>query len=188
MRAFFVKWIAKWPTVQDLATATEDDVRAIWAGLGYYRRCGVAVQLCNLVVLTFSTCNVLGALTCALACCCSCDACACRAAFLLKGAQHVVDNLGGKLPGTAAQLAKIPGIGPYTSAAIASIAFGEPAAAVDGNVMRVMARLLTLPGNPKEKTFVSAVTLAATNTIDTARPGDFNQAVMELGATRLIRL
>jgi A/G-specific adenine glycosylase len=94
----------------------------------------------------------------------------------------VVNNMSGRLPSSATELTKIPGIGPYTSAAIASIAFGETAAAVDGNVMRVMARLFTLPGNPKEKAFVAAVTAAAVSTLDPVRPGDFNQALMELGA------
>ena len=97
-----------------------------------------------------------------------------------------MDSLSGDMPRTAADLSKIPGIGPYTSAAIASIAFGEPAAAVDGNVMRVMARLFTLPGNPKEKAFVASVTAAATSTLDSQRPGDFNQAVMELGVLHYV--
>lgn len=107
----------------------------------------------------------------------------CRAGFLLKAAKHVVEELQGKLPESAAELAKIPGIGPYTSAAIASIAFGQANAAVDGNVMRVMARLRTIPGTPKDRAFVVAVGAAAQGVLDAARPGDFNQAVMELGAT-----
>jgi A/G-specific adenine glycosylase len=107
----------------------------------------------------------------------------CRAAFLLKGAMYVVNSLGGALPSTASELAKIPGIGPYTSAAIASIAFNEAAAVVDGNVMRVMSRLFKIPGNPKEKAFTNAVAVAASSMLHLQRPGDWNQAVMELGAS-----
>ena len=106
----------------------------------------------------------------------------CRAAFLVKGAKHVADNLDGQLPQTAAELTTIPGIGPYTSAAIASIAFGEQVAAVDGNVMRVMARLCTIPGTTKERAFTAAVAGASQALLAKQRPGDFNQAVMELGA------
>ena len=95
----------------------------------------------------------------------------------------MMDELQGELPSTAAELARIPGIGPYTSAAVASIAFGQAAAAVDGNVMRVMARLRTIPGTPKDRSFVVAVGAMAQAVLDTQRPGDFNQAVMELGAT-----
>jgi A/G-specific adenine glycosylase len=105
-----------------------------------------------------------------------------RAGFLLKGAKHVVNDLDGKLPETAAQLAKIPGIGPYTSAAVASIAFNEAIAAVDGNVHRVMARLFAIPGTVKEKAFCDAVGAAAGSLLCHSKPGDFNQAVMELGA------
>ena len=72
-----------------------------------------------------------------------------RARYLLDGAQHVMRNLGGALPTTARELQGIPGVGPYTSAAIASIACGERAAVVDGNVVRVLARLRRLAGDPR---------------------------------------
>ncbi|CAD7703813.1 unnamed protein product [Ostreobium quekettii] len=104
-----------------------------------------------------------------------------RAAFLLKGAKHLVDELGGAFPETANELKRIPGIGPYTSAAVASIAFGECAAAVDGNVIRVVSRLRALSGDPKKLTATHAV--LAGELLDKQRPGDFNQAMMELGAT-----
>lgn len=98
-----------------------------------------------------------------------------RAANLLKGAQFVVERFGGRFPATAAELQEIPGVGPYTSAAVASIAFGEATAAVDGNVHRVMARLLTIPGATTERAFQAAVTAAAGELLDASRPGDWNQ-------------
>jgi A/G-specific adenine glycosylase len=84
---FFTKWMKKWPTVQDLAKASLEEVNEMWAGLGYYR----------------------------------------RAKFLHEGAKMIVKELEGKLPQTAKELEKIPGIGRYTAGAIASIAFGEAA-------------------------------------------------------------
>jgi A/G-specific adenine glycosylase len=95
----------------------------------------------------------------------------------------VAEKLGGQLPQTAEELINIPGIGPYTSAAIASIAFSQPAAAVDGNVMRVMSRLHAIPNSIKDKQFLADVAAAATDMLPLQRPGDWNQAVMELGAT-----
>jgi A/G-specific adenine glycosylase len=80
-----------------------------------------------------------------------------RAKNLHDGAQKVVSSLGGLLPTTASDLQKsLPGVGPYTAGAIASIAFGEPAAAVDGNVVRVVSRLCAIGGYNKEfvKSFV----------------------------------
>ena len=89
------------------------------------------------------------------------------------------------MPSTAAALRKLPGIGAYTSAAVASIAFGEPAAVVDGNVERVVQRLAgwgsdTGEGQARLARDTEAMAQAI---LDPARPGDFNQAMMELGAT-----
>lgn len=101
-----------------------------------------------------------------------------RARMLHKAAKVVADELAGAMPETAEHLRKLPGIGEYTSAAIASIAFGEPVAAVDGNVERVVLRLTgtELPANGR------GVREAAGSLLDRSRPGDFNQAMMELGA------
>lgn len=74
-----------------------------------------------------------------------------RGARLLAAAQQVQSQLGGSLPSTAAELAKLPGIGPYTAGAIASIAFGESVPVVDGNVQRVLARVLGWHGSAKGK-------------------------------------
>ncbi|MEO7027791.1 MAG: A/G-specific adenine glycosylase [Acidobacteriaceae bacterium] len=115
-----------------------------------------------------------------------------RVRMLRKAAQFVVRELGGKLPGTAAELRTLSGVGPYTAAAIASIAFGESVAVVDGNVERV---LLRLTGHLQDKTTAGQARLQGIAqslmppaskksgvSIENA-PGDHNQAMMELGAT-----
>jgi A/G-specific adenine glycosylase len=108
-----------------------------------------------------------------------------RARMLHRAAQVVVAEFGGVIPGTAAGLRELPGIGAYTSAAIASIAYGEPVAVVDGNVERVIQRLAgwgsdTSGGQAK---LMRETAQMAQALLDPARPGDFNQAMMELGAT-----
>jgi A/G-specific adenine glycosylase len=140
---YFEKFIAKWPTVHDLAKAQRDEVMHEWAGLGYYA----------------------------------------RARNLHKCAQVVSDELNGKFPQTQDELKKLPGIGEYTSAAIAAIAFDKPANVVDGNIERIMARLFAvtepLPDSKKElKRLAGAL---SENRED--RPGDYAQALMDLGAT-----
>jgi A/G-specific adenine glycosylase len=146
----YANWMQKFPTIEALAAASEDEVLAAWSGLGYYR----------------------------------------RARFLYKGAKAVVVDRNGELPQTAAELRSLPGIGAYTSAAIASIAFDEIAAVVDGNVERVLLRQTGSPGNGAVRGGKSDATLSpaeiqnlATRLIAPNRPGDFNQALMELGAT-----
>ena len=104
-----------------------------------------------------------------------------RARKLHECAQAVAVEHGGKFPRTAAELEKLPGIGPYTAAAIAAIAFNEPATPVDGNVERVTARLFAVR-QPLPKAKVELRRLAATLT-PVERPGDFAQAMMDLGAT-----
>ncbi len=100
-----------------------------------------------------------------------------RARMLHAAAKVVVRELDGKFPQTVEGLRDLPGVGRYTAAAIASIAFGEPVAVVDGNVERVLQRFSgrRLAGED--------FWLAAEGLLDCERPGDFNQAMMELGAT-----
>jgi len=137
---FYLRFLARWPTVKALAAAPLDDVLAAWAGLGYYS----------------------------------------RARNLHKCAIAVVEDYGGKFPGTVGELQKLPGIGPYTAAAIAAIAFGASATPVDGNVERVVARLFAVRQPlPNAKTELKR--LAATLTPE-HRAGDFAQAMMDLGA------
>ena len=100
-----------------------------------------------------------------------------RARMLHAAAKVVVRELGGKFPETVEGLRELPGIGRYTAAAIASIAFGEAAAVVDGNVERVLQRF------SGQRLVGEEFWLAAETLLDRARPGDFNQAMMELGAT-----
>jgi A/G-specific adenine glycosylase len=104
-----------------------------------------------------------------------------RAKMMHEAAQVVVQDHQGIFPRTAEELRKLPGIGEYTSSAIASIAFGEPVAVVDGNVERVLLRVFPEDGSPapQAKRFRDR----AANLLDTQRPGDFNQSMMELGAT-----
>lgn len=141
----YLAFMQRFPTLEALAQAPEQDVLAMWSGLGYYR----------------------------------------RARMLHKAAQFVVEKLAGILPATSAELRALPGIGRYTAAAIASIAFGEPVAVVDGNVERVLCRLAGW--GEGGRTGVSAlrkkIEVLAGEMVDADRPGDFNQALMELGAT-----
>ncbi len=136
--AYFDRFIAKWPTIIDLANATQDDVLHMWQGLGYYA----------------------------------------RARNLHKCAQEIVAKYNGVFPRTAKELEALPGLGPYASAAIAAIAFGEPVAVVDGNIVRVMARVAEISGVfPKNR---SAIVEAYYQRIDPDRSGDFAQALMDL--------
>ncbi|MDF1872282.1 A/G-specific adenine glycosylase [Vannielia sp.] len=104
-----------------------------------------------------------------------------RARNLLKCARVVADEFGGVFPDSAEALQKLPGIGPYTAAAVAAIAFDRPEVVVDGNVERVMARLHGVQ-TPLPAAKPELVALAAKHTPNT-RPGDYAQAVMDLGAT-----
>ncbi|CAI5747191.1 unnamed protein product [Peronospora destructor] len=141
---YFLRWIDRFPTVAALAEANEDDVNALWAGLGYYR----------------------------------------RARMLHAGAKYVMEKYEGELPSTVDQLLTIPGIGPYTAGAIASIAFGNREPLVDGNVIRVMARIRAVGADPKNKQLIKFSWKAASELVgECDRPGALNQALMELGAT-----
>ncbi len=104
-----------------------------------------------------------------------------RARNLLKCARVICDEYGGVFPDTEAELLKLPGVGPYTAAAVASIAFDRPATVVDGNVERVMARLFDIH-TPLPMAKPELTEQAATLTPQ-QRPGDYAQAVMDLGAT-----
>jgi A/G-specific adenine glycosylase len=100
-----------------------------------------------------------------------------RARMLHCAAKLVRDERGGRLPRSSTELRQLPGIGRYTANAVASIAFGESVAVVDGNVERVLVRILGKRSASEE------VWSAAQTLLDPANAGDFNQAMMELGAT-----
>ncbi|MEM6792528.1 MAG: A/G-specific adenine glycosylase [Acidobacteriota bacterium] len=106
-----------------------------------------------------------------------------RRARLLHRAACELASEGRSLPRTAEELQKLPGIGAYTSAAIASIAFGEVVPVLDGNVERVAARRLALPEDPKKSAVKKKLLREVSGLVDANHPGDSNQALMELGAT-----
>ena len=186
---YYTKWMQLFPSIEALANATPEEVNAAWAGLGYYR----------------------------------------RARSLHEGAKAVVadPDLRGNLPNSAKELqARIKGVGPYTAGAVASIAYGEAVPVVDGNIVRVFARLHAIDHprpadvdkkkhmasevNPSTVSSSSSSSMPMSNTtssrsrvqpfrdpaqllkpcwslaeglLDRESPGDFNQALMELGAT-----
>lgn len=141
---YFRDFLARWPTVDALATADLDAVLHAWQGLGYYA----------------------------------------RARNMHRAAKTVSETLGGRFPEDEAALRALPGIGAYTAAAIAAIAFDRPAAPVDGNIERVMARLHGVETPlPAAKPALVALAQALAPRSSTGRPGDFAQALMDLGAT-----
>ncbi|HUG81140.1 MAG TPA: A/G-specific adenine glycosylase [Bryobacterales bacterium] len=109
-----------------------------------------------------------------------------RARQMQQAARVIVEEHGGAFPDTFEALLALPGVGPYTAAAIASIAFGRPHAVLDGNVIRVMSRLVDEDGDVARSEVKEALRAKAQSLGDTGAPrrfGEFNQAVMELGAT-----
>ena len=105
-----------------------------------------------------------------------------RARQIQKTAQLLVRDHGGKLPSDPAQLAALPGLGPYTTAAVASFAFGHPLAVLDGNVIRVFARLLALPDDVGRPATRKKLQRLADALLLRDKPGAVNEAWMELGA------
>ena len=132
----FERFVGRWPTIEALAAAPDEEILSEWAGLGYYA----------------------------------------RALNLIACARQVARR--GSFPATAVELRMLPGVGEYTSAAIATIAFGEPVAAVDTNVQRVISRLhaLRVASRAQIETLVREM-------LPEGRAGDFTQALMDLGAT-----
>lgn len=106
-----------------------------------------------------------------------------RARLLRDGARMVMERYAGQVPRSFEELRELPGIGAYTQGAIASIAFGHAVTAVDGNVERVLARHRGIAEQVKTGVGAKAIRARAEAVLDHARPGDFNQAMMELGAT-----
>jgi len=105
-----------------------------------------------------------------------------RGRNLHKAAKLIVSDCGGQLPDTVEELQEIPGIGRYTAGAVASIAFNKPAPILDGNVIRVLCRLFCIDTNPKDDTTKKQLWQLAETLVHTKHPGDFNEAMMELGA------
>ena len=105
-----------------------------------------------------------------------------RARRLREAAQRIVDVYDGAVPDTVAELRTLPGIGPYTAGAVASIAFHRPEPVVDANVSRVLARVFALPGDPRTGATSGALWAHAAALVPRIRPGDHNAGMMELGA------
>jgi len=105
-----------------------------------------------------------------------------RARLLKRAAEKVARDYGGALPDAPAALADLPGIGRYTAGAILSIAFGRPAAVLDGNVFRVLSRFFALEGSWRRSADRTVFWTLAEALVPKRAPGDFNQALMELGA------
>ena len=105
-----------------------------------------------------------------------------RARHMKEAAAQITDRFGGEMPSDYDSLRSLPGIGDYTAGAIASIAFGRRKAAVDGNVLRVYARLLGLEGDIGKTAVKKEISREVMRTMPAERPGDFNQALMDLGA------
>ncbi|MEX2602701.1 MAG: A/G-specific adenine glycosylase, partial [Gracilimonas sp.] len=105
-----------------------------------------------------------------------------RARNLHAASKDVVQNYNGTLPKNYDEIIKLKGIGPYSAAAITSIAFNKPNAVVDGNVIRVLTRFFGIEDDTRSSKTRKQVQEFANQLIDEKRPGDFNQALMELGA------
>ena len=136
---YYKKWINKFPTIVEVANASDDILFKYWEGLGYYNRVNNFRTACNQIIMDHN----------------------------------------GKIPETVDKLITLKGIGEYTSSAISSIAFNKVNYVIDGNVKRVMARVLRLKNFSKEslnkmKEFLSA-------NIHKGSPGNFNQGIMDLG-------
>jgi A/G-specific adenine glycosylase len=106
-----------------------------------------------------------------------------RARNLHRAASQIVERHGGKLPHTAAELLELPGFGRYTAGAVASIAFGEAAPIVDGNVARVLSRVHAIDAPVGDKAREASLWALAAELVQGDRPGELNEALMELGAT-----
>ena len=106
-----------------------------------------------------------------------------RARNLHRAARMVVNELNGKIPADRQTLESLPGIGPYTAGAIASIAFGQDEAALDGNIRRVYARLFNIEQPLRERNTEKQLWVIARQQLPTGQAGDYNQALMDLGAT-----
>ncbi|MDO4769269.1 MAG: A/G-specific adenine glycosylase [Brachymonas sp.] len=149
--AYYTRFLAAFPTVIELANASEDDVLALWSGLGYYS----------------------------------------RARNLHRCAQIVGDEYQGVFPSSQAALEQLPGIGPSTAAAIASFCFGERVSIFDGNVQRVVARLLACDADVSRSAGRRSLWQAAQQLLPEAEPAAtlpsrmvaYTQGLMDLGAT-----
>ena len=106
-----------------------------------------------------------------------------RARNLHRAARHIVAQHDGRIPDTEAAIRALPGVGPYTAAAVLSLAYDRPLAVLDGNVMRVLARVFAVDADTRSSATRNALQAVADALLPAAAPGSFNEALMELGAT-----
>ena len=139
---YFHLFLERFPSVDDLASASIDDILRAWEGLGYYS----------------------------------------RARNLHKAAKQILSQHGGKLPRTYLEWLTLPGVGPYTAAAVSSIAFGEKEAVLDGNVARVLSRVFAFEGIAQSSSGRKHLHSLASDLLNRTDPGRHNEAMMELGA------
>ncbi|WP_034886950.1 A/G-specific adenine glycosylase [Gillisia sp. Hel_I_29] len=139
---YYLAFTSAYPTVFDLAKASEEDVLKLWQGLGYYS----------------------------------------RARNLHTTAKHVAFDLNGVFPKSYESLLKLKGVGDYTASAIASISYNEPAAVVDGNVYRVLARYFDIDTPINSSSGIKEFKQLAQELLDKEDPATYNQAIMEFGA------
>ncbi|MEM9352618.1 MAG: A/G-specific adenine glycosylase [Planctomycetota bacterium] len=142
VRPYFDRFLQRFPTVEDLADADEQEILRLWEGLGYYR----------------------------------------RARGLHAAAKVVVAEHGGEFPTDLTALQKLPGIGRYTAGAILSIACDQPAPILEANTIRLFCRLIGCRDQPTEGPTQKRLWAFAEEVLPRTRAGDFNQALMELGA------
>ena len=140
---YYHRFLERFPTVNELAAASLEDVLKAWQGLGYYA----------------------------------------RARNLHRAALEIVEEYQGSLPNSYAILRTLPGFGDYIAGAVASIAFGEAVPAIDGNVKRVLARLFAIKDDLQRNPAARQLKEIATALVEPEAPGDWTQALMELGAT-----
>ena len=140
---YYLRFVAAYPTLADLAAADEQAVLRLWQGLGYYS----------------------------------------RARNLLAAARQIVARHAGRLPSKMEDLIALPGVGRYTAGAVGSIALGLRVPVVDGNVRRVLCRLDGIESDPAGSAVRERLWARAERLVPARRPGDFNSALMELGAT-----
>jgi len=140
---YYEKFLSRFPDVQSVASAPQEEVLRLWSGLGYYS----------------------------------------RAHNLQKAAQQIVAEHAGQFPREREELLALEGIGEYTASAILSIAFDDKHAALDGNVARVVARLEAIRGDLRESKRWRDLQCKADQLLERDSAGDWNQAMMELGAT-----
>jgi A/G-specific adenine glycosylase len=139
---YYNRWMERFPNVEALAAASQQEVLSAWEGLGYYS----------------------------------------RARSLHQAARELVAQPGGKIPPDPAALRALPGIGRYTAAAVASIAFGRDEAALDGNIRRVLARVFDVEEPARSPAGERRLWKLAEEHLPIGRAGEYNQALMDLGA------